>query len=159
MVLAVVSTEQMTMDRPRIKLGVLHTIVPRVVISLFVVSWFVLGCVVQPGTTPPAKPKPSAKRPSGNSLSSIAFDSFQKRDRLRAEKLRRIADEVNAGRLKYDGPVMEAIAKAGSEASEETWKPVADALAKLLGDGETLDAAKCEKAIRELADGAEKAGM
>ncbi len=146
------------MNRPRIKLDALHTIFPRVAVSLLVVSWFVAGCVAQPGTNGPAKPKPSTKKPAGTTLSSLAFDSFQKRDRLRAEKLRRIADDVNAGRLKYDGPVIESIAKAGAEASEESWKPVADALAKLLGDGEKLDAAKCEKAIRDVADGAERAG-
>lgn len=149
------------MDRPQIKLGLMHTIVPRVAVSLFVVSWFVLGCVVQPGTNQPTKPKQStsAKKPAGTTLSAIAFNAFQARDRLRAEKLRTIADDVRTGRLKYDGPVMDAISKAGSEASEESWKPVAAALQKLLGDGETLDAGKCEKAIRDLADGAEKAGL
>lgn len=143
------------MDRPRTNLGVLHTIFPRVFISLLVASWFVVGCVAQSG---PGGKKSSPKKPAGTTLSAIAFDSFQKRDRLRAEKLRRLADDVKAGRLKYDGPVMDAISKAGAEASEETWKPVADKLQALLGDGAKLDAGKCEKAIRDLADGAEKAG-
>ena len=146
------------MNRPGIKLGIMHTIFPRVLVSFLVASWFVIGCVAQPDTTNPAKPKPSTKKPAGTTLSAIAFDSFQARDRLRAEILRTIADDVRDGRLKFDGPVMEAIEKAGADASRETWKPVADALARLLGDGEKLDAAKCEKAIRDLADGAERAG-
>lgn len=136
----------------------MHTIFPLVAVSLLAVSWFVIGCVAQPGTNGPAKPKPSTKRPAGTTLSAIAFEAFQARDRLRAEKLRTIADDVRTGRLKYDGPVMEAIEAAGADASRETWKPVADALAKLLGDGEKLDAAKCEKAVRDLVDGAERAG-
>lgn len=139
------------MNRPQIKLGLLHTIAPQFVISLLVTSWFVAGCVAQPGAK-----KQSAKKPAAT-LSAIAFDSFQARDKLRAVKLRAIADDVKTGRLKYDGPVMDAIKLAGVEASEESWKPVAEALQKLLGDGERLDAVKCEKAIRDLADGSEGA--
>ncbi len=135
----------------------MHTIFPRVIVSLLVASWFVIGCVAQPGTNKNAK-KPAAKKPAVSTLASLAFESFQKRDRLRAEKLRRIADDVNSGRLKYDGPVMEAIEKAGADASRETYQPVANALAKLLGDGEKLDAMNCEQALRQLADGAERAG-
>jgi hypothetical protein len=148
------------MDRPRINLGVAHSEWIRGTLSLLVVAAWLVGCVVQSdGVVSPAKPKPSPKRPADQTLAARAFDSFQKRDRLRAEKLRRVADDVRDGRLKYDGPVMEAIERAGADASRETWQPVADALSKLLGSGQTLDAAKCEQAIRELADGAEKAGQ
>ena len=147
------NVETVRMDRPRIKPGLLQGLNQRVIVSLFVACWFVCGCVSQSG-----KSKPKPKKPAGTTLSAIAFDSFQARDRLRAEKLRRVADDVKAGRLKYDGPVMEAIEKVGAEASRESWQPVADQLAKLLGEGSNLDATKCEQAIRDLADGAERAG-
>ena len=69
-----------------------------------------------------------------------------------------MADDIKAGRLKYDGPVMAAVESAGAEASKESWQPVADQLGKLLNDGKKLDAAKCEQAIRDIAAGAERAG-
>lgn len=135
------------------------TVTMPTVLAYLVLIGVLFGCMASSPATKPAKPKPSPKRPAGTTLSAIAFESFQARDRLRAEKLRTIADDVRTGRLKYDGPVMEEISKAGAEASEETWKPVAQALQTLLGDGEKLDAVKCEKAILDLAVAAEKAGM
>ena len=85
-----------------------------------------VGCLVKSGAVKP--PKPSGKA----TLETLAYDSFQNRDRIRAVKLRAVADDIKAGRLKYDGPVMAAVESAGAEASKESWKPVADQLAKLL---------------------------
>jgi hypothetical protein len=137
------------MDRPRIKPGVDS----RVLAVLLAAAMFA-GCLAQPLAKRPHNPDTNAV-----TLSDFAYQSFRKRDRLRAVKLRAIAEDVKAGRLKYDGPVMEAIEQAGAEASRESWQPVADQLAKLLNDrGKKLDAAKCEQALRELADGAERAG-
>lgn len=141
------------MDRPRIKIGVLHTIFPRVVVSLLVVSWFVVGCVAQPGTTNPAKPKPSTKRPAGTTLSAIAFDSFQARDRLRAEKLRALKGQG----YKYDSKRMELIEQIGAEASRETWKPVAELLAKRMNSVSQTDEAAFDAVLEELAQGSERA--
>jgi len=122
----------------------------RQLITVVLLSLVLVGCVDQSSV------KPSPK-PSGKTLADVAYQSFQNRDKVRADKLRTIADKIKAGELKYDGPVMEAIEKAGAEASSETWKPVADQLARLLNGGSKLDAVKCERAIRDLADGAERA--
>ena len=115
--------------------------------AAFLAVCFVVGCVAQPGAKP-AKPKPGAK----TTLGQIAFESFQKRDIVRAEKLRALKG------TKYDGKRMEAIAKAGADASQETWEPVAKALANVLDKVPQDDQEAFDKVLEELAKAAENAG-
>lgn len=112
-----------------------------------VLAFFFAGCMAQTAKTP---------APEGASLSDVAYRSFLHREKLRSEKLNRIADDVKSGKLKYDAVIITEIAKAGAEASEESWKPVAARLGQILNSGGTLDAVKCEKAIRDVAAGAAK---
>ena len=105
----------------------------------------VAGCLAQPGA---AKPK----KPVAATIEQVAFDSFQKRDVVRAAKLRAIKG------TKYDGKRMEAIAKAGAEASEETWRPVAEMLAKKLDAIPQDDQAAFDAVVEQIATAAERAG-
>ena len=107
-----------------------------------------VGCIAQPTGKTPAKPKPVAKQ----TLESIAFDSFQNRDVVRAQKLRALRG------TKYDGKRMEAIAKAGADASQETWEPVAKVLANVLDKVPQDDQAAFDNVLEQLAKAAEKAG-
>jgi hypothetical protein len=86
------------------------------------------------------------------SLEQIAFESFQSRDRLRADKLRKLKG------LKYDVARQDAIAEAGAQASEESWGPVREALAKRLDSIPQTDQAAFDVVLEELAKGAERAG-
>ena len=110
------------------------------------------GCVQSPsGQTKPEKPTPG-RVVNAQSLEQIAFESFQQRDRLRAEKLRKLKG------LKYDVARQDAIAEAGAEASEESWAPVREVLSKRLDAIPQTDQAAFDKVLDELAAGAERAG-
>lgn len=111
----------------------------------FVLALLVCGCLVQPGGN--TKPKPGKQ-----TLEQLAFESFQKRDLVRAEKLRALKG------TKYDGQRIAAIAKAGADASQETWEPVAKALANVLDKVPQDDQAAFDNVLEQLAKGAEKAG-
>ena len=106
------------------------------------------GCIAQPGGSKPTKPKPGTKQ----TLDQIAFDSFQRRDLVRAEKLRAIKG------TKFDGKRMEAIARAGADASSETWEPVAKALSAALDKIPQDDQAAFDAVLEQLARGAQRAG-
>lgn len=127
------------MDRPHIRLG---CFAPLLLVALWPVCF---GCVDQGGVVTPKKPKAAT-------LGQIAFDSFQNRDRVRAEKLRALKG------TKYDAKRIAAIEEAGREASEETWKPVAEALAKVLDRVPQDDQAAFDRVLEELAKAAENAG-
>lgn len=124
----------------RIRLGVDDRLL------LLVATLLVCGCLAQPGKN--TKPTPSGKQ----TLEQIAFESFQRRDLVRAEKLRALKG------TKYDGKRQEAIAKAGAEASEETWEPVAKALANVLDKVPQDDQAAFDNVLESLAKAAERAG-
>ena len=129
------------MDRPRIKLGTDDRL-----LAFLLALLLIGGCVVQPGTSGD-NPKPGKQ-----TLEAIAFESFQKRDVVRAEKLRGLKG------TKYDGKRMESIAKAGADASQETWEPVAKALAGVLDKLPQDDQAAFDNVLEQLAKGAERAG-
>lgn len=116
-------------------------------ICLLVATLLIGGCIAQPGGKTPTKPKQRAA-----TIESIAFDAFQKRDVMRAEKLRALKG------TKYDGKRMEAIAKAGADASQETWEPVAKVLANVLDKVPQDDQAAFDNVLEQLAKAAEKAG-
>lgn len=122
----------------RIRLGVDDRLLFAVVLLLG------MGCLVQ--TPIKQSPKKAA------TLEQVAFESFQQRDLVRAKKLRALKG------TKYDNKRIELIAKAGAEASEETWKPVADTLAKRLDKLPQDDQAAFDKVLEELATAAERAG-
>lgn len=117
-------------------------------LAIFLAACCVVGCIAQPTGKTPAKPKQTAKQ----TLESIAFDSFQNRDVVRAQKLRALRG------TKYDGKRMEAIAKAGADASQETWEPVAKVLANVLDKVPQDDQAAFDNVLEQLAKAAEKAG-
>ena len=108
---------------------------------------FACGCT-QP--TGPHKDKP--KPVSHASLEQIAYESFQNRDLVRAKKLRDLKG------TRFDGKRIEAISRAGAEASEETWKPVAAELAKRLDAIPQGDQAAFDAVLEEIARGSERAG-
>ena len=126
----------------RIRLGVDD----RLLAVFLTLCLLVCGCVVQPSGKSPAKPKPKA------TLESIAFEAFQQRDIVRAEKLRALKG------TRFDGKRMEAIAKAGADASQETWEPVAKSLANILDKVPQDDQAAFDKVLESLAKAAERAG-
>lgn len=127
------------MNQPQIKRGIDCRLL------LLVCALLITGCVAD--VAEPKKPSPRA-----NTLEQIAFESFQKRDVLRAAKLRALKG------TKYDGKRIQAIEQAGAEASTESWKRVADALAKRLDELPQDDQAAFDAVIEELAKAAERAG-
>lgn len=128
------------MDRPRINLGCFAPV-------LLLALGLSFGCIDQ-GTLTPNKPKPGAKQ----TLEQVAFEAFQKRDIVRAEKLRALKG------TKYDGKRQEAIAKAGADAAQETWEPVAKALAGVLDRVPQDDQAAFDNVLESLAKAADRAG-
>lgn len=117
----------------------------------------VIALLLAIGCAPPSKPSNKKPTPAANTLEQIAYESFQRRDILRAEKLFQLADDIEAGKIKYDGPVMDAWAKIGAQASEESWKPAAAKAASQL-DGGSYDAKKIAEATRQVARGSRLAG-
>ena len=119
----------------------------RIGLSLFLIL-ALFGCT-QPKDTKKDKPKPNGTV----SLEQMAFESFQNRDNpIRSRKLRAMKG------TRFDGKRMEAIARAGAEAAEEAWRPVAAELAKRLDaipqdDQETFDAV-----LEEIAKASDRAG-
>jgi hypothetical protein len=104
-----------------------------------------------------AVPKEADKPVSGQqTLEQLAYESFQMRDAVRADKLEKLAADIESEKIKWDGPVMEAIEKAGAEAAEETWRPTAKAAGTLLNSGK-YDKTKVAAAVRDIARGARKA--
>lgn len=118
--------------------------------TVLLLSLLAIGCVAQTGTNP-SKPKP---KPGGSSLSGITFESLQARDRLRATKLRALKGQGK----KYDAKRMELIEQIGAEASRESWRPVADALAKRLDKISQTDQVAFDAVLEELAIASERAG-
>jgi len=102
------------------------------------------GCLVQPGKTTP--------KPGKQTLEQVAFEAFQKRDIVRADKLRALKG------TRFDGKRMDAIAKAGADASQETWEPVAKALAGVLDKVPQDDQSAFDNVLESLAKAAERAG-
>jgi len=132
------------MNRPAMKRKCLTQVAACVVLSL------VIGCAAQSGKQPTKKKKDT--KPVAKNLEQIAYESFQARDVLRAEKLRALKG------TKFDGKRIDAIAKAGAEASEETWKPVATALSRKLDSIPQDDQEAFDAVLEQLAKAAEKAG-
>lgn len=126
----------------RIRLGVDDRLLA-VIVALAMLG----GCVVQSGDKP-TKPKPAKA-----TLEQIAYESFQQRDLVRAAKLRALKG------TKYDGKRIEAIAKAGADASQETWEPVAKVLANVLDKVPQDDQAAFDNVLESLAKAAERAGQ
>jgi len=106
------------------------------------------GCT-QPTGGGGKKPAPSPVKETR--LEQLAFESFQKRDELRAKNLREMKS------IKYDSKRLEAIAEAGSKASIESWKPVAEELAKRLDAVPQTDIEAFNAVLDELANAATKA--
>ena len=123
-----------------------------------------LLCVLLSGCVQPIDPaqpvKPDERKPVAGSMSDIVYRSLQDRDLVRAKKLTQLADDIAAGRVKYDNAIMKRIEQIGADASRETWVPVSQKLARTLdGDPDKpLDQAAAVKAVRELATGSERAG-
>lgn len=133
------------MDRPHITSGVGCMFGSCGCLFLVVL---IVGCIAPPSGTTPAKPKSGTKA----TLEQVAFEAFQKRDIVRAEKLRALKG------TKYDGRRMEAIAKAGADASQETWEPVAKSLATVLDKVPQDDQEAFDKVLESLAKAADRAG-
>jgi len=119
-------------------------------VVLALIVFLSIGCT-QPtgggGTKKPVQPNPVKE----TRLEQLAFESFQKRDELRAKNLREMRG------VKYDARRMEAIAEAGSRASVESWKPVAEELAKRLDAVPQTDVEAFNAVLDELARSAERA--
>jgi len=137
-------------NRPLIKYGADDRLLATLLASCCTITLtccIVGGCIAQPGGKT-VKPKPGGKA----TLEQIAFESFQKRDIVRAEKLRALKG------TRFDGKRMDAIAKAGADASQETWEPVAKALANVLDKVPQDDQAAFDAVLEQLARGSERAG-
>lgn len=119
--------------------------------AILIIVLALCGCV-QPNSNgkPPAPDR--RQSPASGKLEQLAFESFQSRDRVRAEKLRKLKG------LKYDANRQDAIEAAGAEASRETWEPVAAELSKRLDAISSKDVPAFDAVIEELARGAERAG-
>lgn len=118
-----------------------------VVLALAVL--FASGCTQPSGGGGSKKPTPGPAKVSR--LEQLAFESFQKRDELRAKNLRELRG------TRFDAKRMEAIAEAGSRASIESWKPVAEELAKRLDSVSQTDAEAFDAVLSEIANAADRA--
>lgn len=121
----------------------------RILTLAMTLAFVVCGCLAGQSGPKSAKPKKPA---TATTIEQVAFDSFQQRDVVRAAKLRALKG------TRFDGKRMDAIAKAGAEASEETWKPVAAMLAKKLDSLPQDDQASFDAVLEQLARAAERAG-
>lgn len=116
--------------------------------SLILCLLLTVGCTQPSGEgKKPIKPAPSKE----TRLEQLAFESFQKRDELRAKNLRELRN------IRFDAKRMEAIAEAGSKASIESWKPVAEELAKRLDSVPQTDQESFNAVLDELAKAADRA--
>lgn len=118
---------------------------------MFVFALLICGCLVQPskdGDTP---------KPGKQTLEQIAFESFQKRDLVRADLIDEAIKDIEEDRLKYDGPCMDRLAKIGAEASETTWKPAA-VVAQSVMVGERWEKQKAIKVFKSIRDASRRAG-
>lgn len=113
---------------------------------VFVFAMLFVGCMVKPGE------KAAPKKPAKQTLEQVAFEAFQQRDIVRAEKLRALKG------TRFDGKRQEAIAKAGADASQETWEPVAKSLANILDKIPQDDQSAFDNVLETLAKAAERAG-
>jgi len=136
------------MDRPHIKPGCLSMSVAALLLALC------FGCVDQ-GTDRKTKPTKPKKQIAATSIEDLAYQSFQNRDKLRAEKLRALKGQGH----KYDAKRMALIEQAGADASRESWKPVTEAIAKKMNAASQTDEAAFDSVLEELARGSEKASQ
>lgn len=116
-----------------------------------VFTLLVCGCLVQPGKDG------DAPKPGKQTLEQLAFESFQKRDLVRADLIDAAIKDIEEDRLKYDGPCMERLAKIGAEASETTWKPTATAAQSVMA-GDKWEKEKAIKVFKAVRDGSRRAG-
>lgn len=114
-------------------------------------SLVVIGCAEPKQSKREGKTEPEVVN---SSLEQIAFEAFQKRDRLRAKYLL----EAKGKGTKYDIKRQEVIAEIGARASEESWAPVAAELSRRLDRVSQSDQAAFDQVLNELAKAAERAG-
>ena len=119
-------------------------------VLIFVVL-FSLGCT-QPSGGEKKRPQDNLKPVAGETrLEKLAYESFQKRDSIRAKNLRDLKG------VRFDAKRQQAIAEAGSKASIESWKPVAEELSKRLDNIPQDDQESFDSVIEEIARASEKA--
>lgn len=119
-------------------------------------TWWLIVCLCLTGCVQTSKPNKPI--PNGTvSLEETAYQSFQNADLLRAELLLKAADDIDAGRLKYDKPCQDRMADIFKSSVEKTWGPTAKALQDTVGEGD-WNAAKMSAAFRQLAAGSRRAG-
>lgn len=116
--------------------------------AIALIAFLLIGCT-QPTGGGGKKPTPPPAKETR--LEQLAFESFQKRDELRAKNLREMRN------VRFDAKRMEAIAEAGSKASIESWKPVAEELAKRLDAVSQTDTEAFNAVLDELANAADRA--
>lgn len=116
---------------------------------VFVFAMMFAGCIA--GQTGPKSAKPK-KAATATTIEQSAYESFQSRDLVRAKKLRALKG------TRFDGKRMDAIAAAGAEASEETWRSTASKLAEKLDKIPQDDQAAFDSVLEEIARAAERAG-
>ena len=112
---------------------------------------FVFGCDQRV-----ARPKNPA--PVSTSQIEAAFIvSYADEADLVAIEMDEIAVKIDAGDLKYDKKLMDAIADAFDRSASKSTAPLAKAVADTLNDGgATVDPEKSKKAVKEMASAARK---
>lgn len=120
--------------------------------SAFCLLLILAGCPSSPTPTP-LKPDADAKPAPVVSDLQQQFATARNAARLTmADKLDAIADEVDAGTIKYDSKLAQRLEQAGRDAGQ----PIADLMAKQFGDGALADKNRCAKSLRDAAAGYRK---
>lgn len=133
------------MHKPTLKLGIDDRLLA-VILSLLVCA----GCLVQSGNGKPAKPKTPAT--SGVSeLSRLALLEWLKES---ADAIDKVADRVEAGELKYDKPLQDALTQAfNTGLQSESNRKLSAEMAKIIKPGDTFDPKKTGAVLRANAKG------
>jgi len=121
---------------------------------VFCAFLFLAGCL-DAGTA--GVKKPDTPIPSTATVEGLTFEASRNREKFAADELDKLADKIKSGEVKYDKPLIDEIAAANDRASTAAGAKLSAAIGVLLNPGSTLDAAKAEKVVRELAAGRRRA--
>lgn len=112
---------------------------------------FLAGCIQQP----PKEIKRVDSVVVGSDVKAVFVEACAKREELRAQFLRAGVGQ----KFGSDMARQEFVKQAGAKASQQTWTPVAEAMAARLDDQPVGDDSEFHKVLSELADGADAAAQ
>ena len=115
---------------------------------------FVVGCAPIDRADGPNKPKPPT--PAESAITTAAKQAFSARDIDYATQLRALADEIDAGGLKYDAKLSQKIDQARQHAADASTSALAAVMSAEFGDNALQDPKRVARSLRDLAAALDK---